>query len=297
MSTASGRDRFEIDPPPHADPRPPRSFRLPEGAVDTHAHVIGSSYIEARSYTPTPAPESAYLRMLDAVGMSHGVLIQVSVHGTDNSLLLRTLRAHPKRLRGIAVAPHDLPDAGWRELKEAGVVGLRLNTTSGGGVGIGQLENYEAVCRDHGWHLQLLVDPDLIVPLAPKIARLQVPVVFDHMGYVRPEPGMEEAGQTLIGLMHDGAWVKVSGAFRLSRTGPPYADTVPFASALIEAAPDRCVWGSDWPHVSFRGQMPDPGDLLDLLHRCAPDPHQLRAILVDNPQRLYGFASVPLRRD
>lgn len=290
MSTASGRDRFETDPPPHAEPTPPSSFNLPEGAVDTHAHIIGDGYIEARSYTPTPAPESAYLRMLDAVGMTHGVLIQVSVHGTDNSLLLRTLRAHPRRLRGIAVTPHALPDAGWRELKEAGVVGLRLNTTSGGGVGVNQLETYEAVCREQGWHLQLLVDPDLIVPLAPKIARLRVPVVFDHMGYVRPGPDLEDAARTLIGLVRDGAWVKLSGAFRLSRSGPPYADTVSFASAVIEAGPDRCVWGSDWPHVSFRGVMPNPGDLLDLLHRCAPDAESLRSILVGNPQRLYGFA-------
>lgn len=285
----STRDRLEADPAPDAHPHLPRRFALPAGAVDTHAHVIGTDWIAARSYTPHPAPADAYLRMLDATGMTYGVLIQVSVHGTDNTLVRDALKANRTRLRGIAVTPHDQPAAAWRSLAEAGVVGLRLNTTTGGGVGVSALAEYEAVCAEMGWHLQFLVGPELIPSLAPKIARLRVPVVFDHMGYVTPEHAHGEAGQTLLSLVRDGAWVKLSGAFRLSRTGPPYADMGAFTAALAEAAPGRCVWGSDWPHVSFRGRMPNPGDLLDTLAEAVPDTARLHAILAANPRRLYGF--------
>lgn len=288
MSLHPERDRLAVDPAP-APAGPPRRFTLPPGAVDTHAHVIGDRYIDERSYTPHPAPVSAYRQMLDATGMTYGVLVQVSVHGTDNMLLTEALAAHRERLRGIAVVPHDAPEADLRSLKEAGVVGLRLNTTTGGGVGVAQLARYEAICIELGWHLQFLIEPGQLAALAPKIARLRVPAVFDHMGYVRPAADMADAAQTLCALVHDGAWVKLSGAFRTSDAGPPYGDTTPFTRTLIEAAPTRCVWGSDWPHVSFRGGMPRTGDLLDLLTDAAPDAAALHAILVDNPQRLYGF--------
>lgn len=290
MATMHQRGRFDIDPAPDGAPHPPRSYALPAGAVDAHAHVIGDDYIEARSYTPHPAPSDAYLRMLDATGMRHGVLVQVSVHGTDNGLMLQTLRAQPLRLRGVAVVPPDLPEAQWRALQEAGVVGLRLNTTTGGGVGVAALERYAAVCEELGWHLQFLVEPEQIAALAPRIARLRVPAVFDHMGYVRPSQAAGESGQTLLALVRDGAWVKLSGGFRVSESEPPYADTVPFAAALAAAAPTRCVWGSDWPHVSFRGGMPNTGDLLDLLRQWVPEAGRRDAILVDNAHRLYGFA-------
>jgi 2-pyrone-4,6-dicarboxylate lactonase len=283
-------DRFELDPAPDATPRPPACFALPAGAVDTHAHVIGSQYIESRSYTPRPAPLEDYLRMLDATGMAFGVLVQVSVHGTDNRLLLQALRAQAARLKGVAVIDPDAGDGELRALKEAGVVGLRLNTTTGGGVGVSRLMDYAALCRDMGWHLQLLVQPERLPALARQVGAVPVPVVFDHMGYVRPGPGMREAREALLGMVRDGAWVKLSGGFRLSDAGPPWPDTVALAAALADAAPARCLWGSDWPHVHWRGGMPNTGDLLDLLGRAVPDGQSRRAILVDNPHRLYGFA-------
>jgi 2-pyrone-4,6-dicarboxylate lactonase len=288
-------DRFEVDPPPDPDPHPPRRYPLPAGAVDTHAHVIGTEYIAERSYTPHPAPPADYLRMLDATGLTHGVLIQVSVHGTDNTLLLETLRSQLKRLRGIAVTPPRLPDKEWQRLKDAGIVGLRLNTTTGGGVGVRDLDVYEAICIELGWHLQFLVEPERIPQLAPRVARLRVPAVLDHMGYVTPELAGQTPGRTLLQLVRDGAWVKLSGAFRLSARPYPFDDMRPFAAALAAAAPDRCVWGSDWPHVKFRGTMPNTGDLLDLLADWVPDPRARDAVLVDNPHRLYGFTHPPRR--
>lgn len=293
MTAAHSNDRFQIDPAPDPNPRPPRRFRLPAGSVDTHAHVIGEAYIEERSYTPRPAPEAAYLQMLDATGVTYGVLVQVSVHGVDNSLLLQTVQRHRQRLRGIAVVKHDVDDRELERLKSAGVVGLRLNTTTGGGVGITHLPRYAAICEELGWHLQFLVEPHQLPDLLPTVPSLRVPAVFDHMGYVHAGPGMEQARAALLQLVREGAWVKLSGGFRLSHAGPPYADTLSLVAELVEAAPQRCVWGSDWPHVKFRGPMPNPGDLLDLLAEGVPDATTRQAILVDNPHRLYGFASRP----
>jgi 2-pyrone-4,6-dicarboxylate lactonase len=278
-----------VGPLPDANPLPPRSFVVPAGAVDTHAHVIGHSFVAERSYTPPPASESAYLRMLDATGMTFGVLIQPSVHGTDNSLMLDVLQRNSKRLRGIAVAPHDLPSARWHRLKDCGVVGLRLNAVFGGGVGLQHLPEYEAICRDLGWHLQFLTKGEQLPGLVPLLENIRVPAVVDHMGHFRVDSGLTSPAATaMIRIVSNGGWVKLSGAFRLSGLGD-YADTTPLARALIDAGGDRCVWGSDWPHVSFPGPMPNVGALLDLLCVWAPDAAQREKILTVNAQRLYGF--------
>jgi 2-pyrone-4,6-dicarboxylate lactonase len=281
-------------PAPDATPRRPTRFEVPRGAVDTHAHVIGLPpdypFVEGRSYTPPEAPASAYLSMLDNTGMTYGVLVQVSVHGTDNRLMVQTLRANRERLRGIAVIPLGLPDHELADLKAAGVVGLRLNVLYGGGVGLDDLERYGALCRELGWHLQFLVDARELPPVASKLAGLPVPFVVDHMGHFPTSDGLHSKGfQTLVSLVRDGGWVKLSGAFRNSIGGSPYPDTSPYAQALLGAAPDRCVWGSDWPHVATWAQMPNVGDLLDLLYDWAPDETARHRILVDNPHRLYGF--------
>lgn len=280
-------------PGPDPDPTGPTRFAVPPGAIDTHAHVIGLPpsypFADARSYTPPEATPAAYLHMLDAIGMAGGVLVQVSVHGTDNRLMLETLRAHPRRLRGVGVMPLGLADAEYRAAQEAGVRGLRLNVLYGGGLGLDQLEGYGALCRELGWHMQFLLDArDLPGELATRLRRLQVPIVFDHMGHFPAAQGVDAPGfQDLLALVRDGAWVKLSGAYRLGP--PPYADAAPLARALLAAAPDRCVWGSDWPHVATWDAIPTAGALLDLLADWAPGTDTRQAVLVDNPARLYGF--------
>jgi len=288
------RDPAPACPGPDPDPRAAARYAVPPGAVDTHAHVIGLppdySLVPERSYTPPAAPSDAYLRMLDAARMTHGVLVQVSVHGTDNRLMLETLRANRARLRGIAVIPVEAPERELAALKDAGVVGLRLNILYGGGIGFDQLETYGALCREMGWHMQFLVDAKDLVPLAPRLARLPVPFVVDHMGHFPASRGVHDEGfRTLVSLMRDGAWVKLSGAYRNTVDGPPYRDTIDFARTLHEAAPQRCVWGSDWPHVAHWGPMMNVGDLLDLLADWVPDAEARRRVLVDNAHRLYGF--------
>ncbi|GAA4333104.1 amidohydrolase [Pigmentiphaga soli] len=279
-------------PPPDPHPRGPVRYAVPPGAVDCHAHVIGSPpehpFVDGRSYTPPPASEADYLGMLDATGMAYGVLVQVSVHGTDNSLMLRVLRRHPRRLRGVAVMPLGLPARQYDEARRSGVAGLRLNVLYGGGVGLGDLEEYGALARDLGWHLQLLVDARRIASLASRIAALPVPVVIDHMGHFPARQGLAHPGvRTMLDLVRDGAWVKLSGAYRLDEA--PWRHTIPLARACLEIAPERCVWGSDWPHVSHWASMMNVGDLLDLLADWAPDPATRERVLVRNAHALYGW--------
>lgn len=288
------------EPPacPGPDPRPRGAtrFKVPARAVDTHAHVIGAPpdypLMPDRSYTAPVATAADYLAMLDATGMTYGVLIQVSVHGTDNRLMLETLRANPARLRGVAVVDLGLPDAAYADLKEAGVVGLRINALFGGGVSLDLMERYGDLCAELGWHLQFLLDARDLGELGPRIRRLPVPAVVDHMGHFPASAGVGHPGfQELLRLVAEGAWVKLSGAYRLSVEGAPYRDTIPLARALAEVAPERCVWGSDWPNVSTWTPMPNIGDLLDLLADWVPDEATRNRILTDNAHRLYGFKS------
>jgi 2-pyrone-4,6-dicarboxylate lactonase len=270
------------------------SFDVPFGACDTHAHVIGDfrfPMVPNRSYTPPVASEQSYLAMLDAQGMTHGVLVQVSIYGTDNSCMVETLRRHRQRLRGIAVVSPDISDAELEQLADAGVRGVRINVLFGGGVALEELERLAARIAPLGWHVQLLIDARILPEIAPLIARLPVEVVFDHMGHIPVEAGVDHPGfQSLIGFLKDGkAWVKLSGAQRISAQPAVFDDTVAFARALVGAAPDRCVWGSDWPHVAFPHPMFNTADLLDLMPAWAPDEAQRNAILVSNPATLYGF--------
>jgi len=279
-------------PGPAANPRGPDTFKVPKGAVDTHAHVIGAppdyTLVPQRSYTAPAAPAEKYLAMLDGTGMTYGVLIQVSVHGTDNRLMLETLRANPKRLRGVAVVDLGQSDNYYNELKEAGVTGLRINVLYGGGVSIDLLEKYGDLCAEMGWHLQFLLDARNLPDLAPRIRKLRVPVVVDHMGHFPAADGVASQGfHELLRLVSEGAWVKLSGAYRLS--APSYAETKPLAQALAAAAPDRCLWGSDWPHVANWDHMPNVGELLDLFGEWIPNEALRNRILADNAQRLYGF--------
>ena len=137
------------------------------------------------------------------------------------------------------------------------MVALRLNVLYGGGIGFDALARYGALCRDMGWHLQLLVDARQLPELASKLSRLPVEFLVDHMGHMPTSEGLQNPGfRTLLSLVRDGAWVRLSGPYRISVEGPPYADTIPFARALLEAAPDRCLWASDWPHVANWGPCP-----------------------------------------
>ncbi len=195
---------------------------MPRGASDCHAHVIGSPehypFTAERSYTPPPAPEEAYLAMHRALGIERGVLVQVSVHGTDNRLLVETLRHHPERLRGIAVVAPDVADAELDVLDAAGVRGLRCNELFGGGIGLEAMESLARRIARRGWHLQLLIDGRRLPIISARLVGLPVPFVVDHMGYIPTAGGLDDPGfQELCKLLKEAdCWVKISGANRIA---------------------------------------------------------------------------------
>lgn len=287
-------------PPDFAPGRP--QLALPTDSCDCHAHVLGpmARYPLAgqRVYTPPDCVAADYRAMLTAVGVARAVLVQPSVYGSDNRLLVDTLLADPQRLRGVAVLPEDaeVGDDELERLHGAGVRGVRVNLVDrhdrGSSLPMAMLGALAGRVAPLGWHLELLVHADEHAGQLPELGTLAVPVVFGHFGYLSPGRGVGDPGfRALLDLLKAGrAWVKLTGPYRLTREALPYAACDDLAAALRETAPARLLWGSDWPHVMLRGAMPNDTDLVDLLARWLPDAVQRRQVLVDNPQALYGFA-------
>jgi predicted TIM-barrel fold metal-dependent hydrolase len=279
---------------PDPQPRPP-SFAMPPGACDCHAHIIGPLALfplqAERSYTPPEAPLAAYRHMLETLGLKRGVLVQPSVFGTDNSCMLQALARHRNMLRGVAAIDQTTDATELDSLASDGITGLRLNMLFKGGVSLDHLEALARRIESRQWHLELLLDVRELPALMPRLARLPVDIVIDHLGHMPATSGIDHPGfQNLLTLMRRGrCWVKLSGAYRVSSSGVPFHDTVPFVQALVEADPTRLVWGTDWPHTAMTGPMVNDGDLLDLLAHWVPQPRLRHLILVENPARLYGF--------
>jgi len=283
-------------PPPHPDPHAPTAFRPPPLACDAHCHVFGPAdrfpFAAGRRYTPPDAGIDDLARLHARLGLDRAVIVQASCHGTDNAALLDALRRGEGRYAGVAMIDEATTDAELDELHEAGVRGTRMNFVAhlGGAPHADAVERIVFRAADRGWHVVLHLDAADLARYAPLLAWLPCPYVIDHMGRVDATAGLDqEPFRALLGLLHEGdrCWVKLSGAERLTAVGPPpYDDVVPFARALIAAAPDRVLWGTDWPHPNVR-HMPDDGDLVDLLAAFAPDEAVRHRILVENPARLY----------
>ena len=274
------------------------SWRAPPGATDCHCHVFGPynpyPLSPGRSYTPQEASVAAYLEMLETIGLSRTVIVQPSVYGTENAVTLDAAEAIGlHRARAVVVVDEVVGAAELAAMAARGARGTRFNAVSGNGAPLGQLEALAERVAPLGWHIQLYAAADAMPHLEPVLRRLPVPVVVDHMGGVKAAAGgVDHPGfRALLRLLESGAWVKLCG-YRAS-AGPPYADVEPMARALLAAAPDRCVWGTDWPHPSLHApsEVPDDGELLGALGRWAPDETARRAVLVDNPARLYGFSA------
>ncbi len=268
---------------------------MPAGACDTHAHVVGDGvtypFVATRGYTAPQATEQQYIAMLDGLGCDRGVLVQVSIHGTDNRLMVEALKHHPKRLRGVAVCNPDVSDKELQALHDVGVRGLRINVTVGGGVGFDVMDRLAERIKPMGWHLQFLINPEGLIEVESRLLKMKLPVVIDHIAGIPHADGVRHpAFTTLLNLVKAGnTWVKLSGAYRASDDLQNYANTMGMPKALIAAAPDRMVWGSDWPHVHIYVPMMRTGPLLELLGKWAPDEAIRNRILVDNPARLYDF--------
>ncbi|MBI3915660.1 MAG: amidohydrolase family protein [Betaproteobacteria bacterium] len=285
--------------PPDFKPRKPR-LALPPLACDTHAHILGPAaryaYSPARVYTPPDCLLPDYRHMLDKLGVARAVLVQPSVYGTDNAVMLEAMKTDRARLRGVAVVANDIPEAELKKLDAAGVRGVRVNIVDvkdrkPGTLPLAALKALARRVQPLGWHMEFLMHADEFPELDRMFADFPVDIVLGHLGYMRTDKGINAPGfQALLRLVKSGrCWVKFTGPYRISTAALPHADVTPYAHALAASNPDRILWGSDWPHVMAKGAMPNDGDLADLLSDWIPDARLREQVLVRNPEQLYGF--------
>jgi len=273
--------------------RRPR-FQLPAGATDAHCHVFGPGerfpYAPGRRYTPDDAPKEMLRALHDHLGVARAVIVQASCHGSDNAAMLDCIASDPRRYRGVAIVDDSFTEKDFDALDGGGVRGVRFNFVKhlGGAPDMDVFARVIDRIKDRGWHLVLHLDAPSIVPLSDVMRKLPLPFVIDHMGRVPGKDGVAQAPlKALLELARlENCWIKVCGAERISF--PPYAEAVPIAHAIVQAAPERVLWGTDFPHPNPTHEA-DEADLVDLVPQFTADPEQQRKLLVDNPARLYGF--------
>jgi D-galactarolactone isomerase len=273
-------------------------FVPPAGATDCHFHTYDKNYPIAKGATllPDDALPDDYRALQRRIGTTRGVIIQPSTYGTDNRLQIASRQAlGAENFRVIAVVAEDVSDAELRRLDEQGVRGVRFNLGFPGVLTVNSLKPLAPRLAELGWHCQINMRPQQIEDNADLLASLPGRLVFDHLAQVPQPAGLESAPYKIIrGLLDRGrTWVKLSGPYVSSKLGAPdYADAGAVAAAYVKAAPERMVWGSDWPHPSERDHKPDDARLFDLFARCAGDDGAFKRILVHNPAELYGFPKV-----
>jgi 2-pyrone-4,6-dicarboxylate lactonase len=245
-----------------------------------------------RSYTPaSDAPKETLFALHKHLGIERGVVVQSAAHGFDNAASADLMAAN-RNYRGVALARANCTNDELKRLHAEGFRGVRFHYMGHLGKG-DSIDDVLAMAKrlaDIGWHLQIHMEGKRIAELSPALARSPVPVVVDHMGRIDASEGLNGAPfQALLKLMQNKhCWVKVSGSERISRESSPWPDAAPFARKLVAEFGDRCLWGTDWPHPNL-SEVPDDGDLVDLIEPMAPTERERRALLVDNPARLYGF--------
>jgi len=271
------------------------AFLLPRGACDTHVHIWGPfdrfPLAKGAPYTPPERTSDDLLALHERLGVDRAVIVQTTVYKADNRAMLDSIAQSNGRWRGVALIDESFDDAAFRALHEGGVRGVRFGFVKhlGGVPDLALVRRTAARIAPMGWHLVLHLDAGNIPDFLEFFGEFSLPVVVDHMGRVPVRDGLDQTPFRLLLelLRRPNWWVKVSGAERISETGPPFTDAIPFAQRLIAAAPDRVLWGTDWPHPNVRWE-PDEADLVDLLPHFA-DAAALQQLLVDNPARLYGF--------
>ena len=281
--------------PFHPNPSKPQ-FRPPPGSVDAHCHVFGPAsrfpYAPERKYTPVDAPKEKLFALRDFLGFDKNVIVQASCHGTNNSALIDAINSSDGKAKGIAVIDQDISDDTLRIMSEHGVRGVRFNFVK-------RLVDFTP--RDVlvdiadriaplGWHIVVYFEMSDLPELESFFTALPTIVVVDHMGRPDVRKGVDDPEfRRYLRLLdeHENIWSKVSAPERLTVSGAPYDDVVPFARTLVEHFPDRVLWGTDWPHPNMPVEAPDDGVLVDVIPKIAVTPELQRKLLVDNPTRLY----------
>ncbi len=274
-------------------------IEFPSGAVDCHAHVCGPAlefpYAIERIYTPPDATLTQYQSLLNMLGIDRAVLVQPSVYGTDNRAMLAALSLNPNQFRGVAVIDPHISDTELETMHHAGIRGIRCNIVDvadqSAGLPIAKLTALAKRIQPFGWHLELLAHVNEYPDLARTFANFPVDLVFGHFGYCHAKYGVHGKGfQGLLELLRNHkAWVKMTGPYRICDGDFPYADMRAFNDEVIKANSQRLIWGSDWPHVMVKKQMPHDADLCDLFGSWVSDPNLRKSILSDNSCMLYDF--------
>ena len=291
-------DKMRVCMPPDPNPQKPK-FKPPPGTCDTHCHIFGPPqvfpYSERRRYTPPASPLEHYLMMLDVIGVDRGIVVQPNVHDTDNRVSIDAIARSNGRLRGVGRIDDDTTEKELEAMHAGGIRGIRFEFVEGrrGSTNLPLFERMIERVRPLGWHIELHVDPKVLVEHADWFRGLDLISVVDHFARIQTADGINQpAFRLLLELMErPNYWVKISGADQRTNAPYPHADVVPFAHALIAKAQDRVLWGTNWPHSNLfqYGSTPNDGLLLNLMLDFAPDESIRNKILVDNPARLFGF--------
>ena len=279
----------------HSDPKTPY-FVLPSGAVDAHCHVFGPSpefpFAPERKYTPCNAGKEDLFALRDHLGFSRNVIVQATCHGKDNSAMIDACRAGGDLARGIASVGADITPEELAEMHDAGVRGVRFNFVKRL-VDATPKEVFIAIAekiQEFGWSIVVYFEAADLEELAPFLKQLPGIVVVDHIGRPDVTKGVDHPDfARFIKLMaeNENIWAKVTCPERLTATGAPYDDVVPYYQAIVNRFEDRVLWGTDWPHPNMKSHMPDDGALVDYIPRIARNSEQQYKLLVANPMQLY----------
>ena len=275
---------------------PPR-LDVPAGACDCHHHIYDGRFPVSphwRQGFPAGAAVADYRSLQRRLGTSRSVVVQPSTYGVDNRCLVDALSQLGAAARGVAVVDTEVKDPELQALNDAGVRAIRVNFVSPQTWGTTTPEMLTTLAkRIHplGWHVQILMTGEQIATHEAVMRALPTKVVIDHLGRIPQPDGVRHPAFAAVHRMLDEGrtWVKVTEPYEDSKLGPPYADSSEVAQAYVQAAPQRILWGTDWPHPTQRGTKPDDALLVDLLADWAPDQKTRQRILVDNPAELFGF--------
>lgn len=272
-------------------------FTPPPNSCDAHCHIFGPAaqypFAPDRTYTPPDSGLDKFKALQKILGFERAVLVNASCHGTDNTVILDAIAQSNGQYRGVANVDDSFSDDDFAKLHAGGVRGVRFNFVEhlGGVPDMGQFHRIVERVAQFNWHVVLHFDAVDLLEFKEMLLGLPIPFVIDHMGRVPTIDGLEQ--QPFKNLLEvaqlENCWIKVCGAERIASEGPPFTSAVPFAQQIITTAPDRTLWGTDWPHPNIKKHMPNDGDLVDLIPLIAPSVEGQQQLLVDNPNRLYGF--------
>jgi 2-pyrone-4,6-dicarboxylate lactonase len=288
-------------PVQHPDPNTKKPKLIaPPGACDTHLHVYGPSPIyplaNERNYTPDPRSTlDDYLRVHRTLCLERAVVVTGSANGTNNQVTLDALARMEGKFKGLALLDPAIGDAELLRLKNSGITGFRVKSNGKGGLSFDSTKKISARVSGFNWHVEFLPQSmQEVIAAVPFFRTLGISYVFDHVAHAEPghhssDHEFDELLEILKGEEH--AWINLYSFYQLSKSGPPdYADMLDIVREVIDARPDRVIWGSNWPHAGISVPMPNDGDLLDFLLAAAPEDYMRRLILADNPAKLYGWS-------